>query len=123
VQLAGDVGGLTELRDCLVEASTKGRAQLDVEGPEGRQRLHVFLGVTGLLALPLPTGVLIYGDGDALSDALRGIDYCIQTSAGAAPLDGYHHHVELFNELDASFSERVGELTIHWVAAPGEVTH
>ena len=115
VYLEGETESLTDLKGKLAEAASTGTARLDAESPAGVVPILVFLGVGGLQALPLERGLLVYGDRAALDDVVRGVDYCLNNAASAAPLDGYHHHVELHNEASR---EPIGEITVTWTALP-----
>ena len=116
MRLQADTDGLKQLRTRLDEACRNGESRLDLTDPHGG-RIEFIRGVGGLQVLPLTEGVVIFGDSRGLIDVCRGVDYCLQNAASSTPLDGYHHHIHLHNEIDPSYEDPIGEITIYWRAA------
>ncbi|MFL5924117.1 MAG: hypothetical protein ACJ76O_08685 [Gaiellaceae bacterium] len=110
VDLEGDTEGLTSVQASLAKAAETGMSHLDVTEPQG-SRIEFILGVGELQVLPLADGIAIFGDDRAMSEVSRAVGYCLQNGAAGTPLDGYHHHIDLHNELD---DDPIGDVTVYW---------
>jgi len=49
-----------------------------------------------------------------MSKVSDAVGYCLQNATSGDPLDGYHHHIRLQNELDPPDECPIGELTVYW---------
>ena len=116
IVVVGDTHGLTELQGKAAEAAARGEARLDAVSASGRATLRLLLAAGGLQAVGLADGLLLAGDADALADISRAAGYCLANAASPHPLDGYHHHLELHDELGRAAQEPIGEITVVWRA-------
>jgi hypothetical protein len=112
VDLEGDTEGLRNVQASLAEVAETGMSHQDVTEPDGG-RIEFILGLGELQVLPLADGIAIFGDDRAMGEVSRAVGYCLQNAASGTPLNGYHHHIHLHNELD---DDPVGDVTVYWTA-------